>query len=54
MILAACEILHSPFNVIDAMEIETLIDLLDVWEKLHDTGKHKGRVHRQVYIDEIL
>ena len=58
MILAACEILHSPFNVIDAMEVETLIDLLGVWEQLHAASGGKGSKHvkaqRQVYVDEIL
>lgn len=58
MILAACEILHSPFNVIDAMEVETLIDLLDVWEQLHvasgGKGGKRGKSQRQVYVDEIL
>lgn len=54
MILAACEILHSPFDAIDAMDVETLVDLLDVWDKLHDTVKQKGKAQRQVYIDKIL
>lgn len=51
MILAACEILHSSFCEVDAMEVETLIELLDVWDKLHDTG---GKKSKPVYIDEIL
>lgn len=58
MILAACEILHSPFDVIDAMEVETLIDLLDVWAQLHvasvGKGGKRGKSQRQVYVDEIL
>lgn len=50
MILAASKILHSSFAEIDAMELSTLLDLLDVWEKVN--GGRENR--RQVFIDEIL
>ena len=51
MILAACKILNSSFHEVDGMEIDTLLDLLDVWEKVNGTG---GKVEKDVYIDEIF
>lgn len=56
MILAACKILHSSFREVDAMDVETLIELLDVWDKLNDTGVgRKGKPQDGwVYIDDIL
>lgn len=57
MILAACKILHSSFCEVDAMDVETLIELLDVWDKLNDTGdgkKCKPQNDGWVYIDDIL
>lgn len=50
-ILAACKILHSSFNEIDAMPVETLADLLEVWEKMNGVA---GKPDKDVYIDEIF
>lgn len=39
------------------MAVEDLIDMLDVWDKLNDTGGKGGKSKAQdswVYIDDIL
>jgi len=46
--LIAAKILNSSFFEIDAMELETLLELLNVYNKVN------GGYDRQVFIDDIL
>lgn len=46
--LIAAKILNSSFFEIDAMELETLLELLNVYNKVNDG------YDRQVFIDDIL
>lgn len=36
------------------MDVETLLELMNTWDKLNDTGGGKSKAQNWVYIDEIL